>query len=692
MNQLFKPFPLIQFIAILVFLFIIQTVKAQNQAVTFNSKFTSEELKSAPVKLIPYPQHVVWKHQTVILKNMALISSGGVSEDVKDELTELLTTCSIELNQNSNVVIRFLEDKKLPSEAYILDLTKTQITITAAGENGYFYGLQTLRQLLVKTTKGCQLELCRIEDEPTFPIRGYMIDVGRNFQPMDLLKKQIDILARYKMNTFHWHLTDRPAWRIDSKVYPQLIVAENHRPTRDPGKYYSYDDIRELIAYARKKKITVIPEIDMPGHSNSFTKAMGFKMETARGMKALEAILLEFFSEIPKEMAPMIHIGSDEIHIPNPEEFISKMVEIVEGNGRVALVWSPGLNAKKTVIRQTWGGGERTKESGMLEIDSRKSYINAGEPMSIINTLFLRPIGFGSANSVLGGIICFWPDVNLDRAEDAFKQNPVYPSLLTYAWQTWTAGIHSISEDYFLKLPPQNTEAFDYFSAFEEYLLAHKKRYFKNEPFSYKKQVDKHWRVIGPFNKSEGDLVVLTEDKDSYLYNGSKISWKPASGNTLVIRQRWMRGGYFPDAKKNQTVYALTYIHSTKKQKIQAWVNFETALRANRVYAGIPKNGEWDNYGGEIYLNDKKLPGPNWKNPGWQTVRRTGWGNAKEQEIPWADEELYWTRRPAEFSLKKGWNKLLVKIPCETESQNWMFTFVPLDMTGLRFAGQPDEN
>lgn len=142
--------------------------------------------------------------------------------------------------------------------------------------------------------------------------------------------------------------------------------------------------------------------------------------------------------------------------------------------------------------------------------------------------------------------------------------------------------------------------------------MDHKNRYFKDQPFPYKTQVDKHWRLIGPFENNDGDAMLLKEDKVSYPYNGGNISWESASGNTLVIRQRWMKAGYLPDTKKGQTVYGITYILSSKQQKIKAWVNFETALRANRVYAGIPINGEWDNYGGEIYLNDKKLIGPDW--------------------------------------------------------------------------------
>ena len=91
-----------------------------------------------------------------------------------------------------------------------------------------------------------------------------------------------------------------------------------------------------------------------------------------------------------------------------------------------------------------------------------------------------------------------------------------------------------------------------------------------------------------------------------------------------------------------------------------------------------------------ILINDKKLPGPRWNNPEWKTRHQEGWGLPIEQEIPWTDEELYWLRKPAKIHLKKGWNKVSVKIPCKSKFQNWMFTFVPLDMNGIRFSSSPE--
>ncbi len=672
---------------------VVSVLNKKDAQVEFKARYSASELEEAPVKLIPYPEKVRWKKNDVYIKSWTPAFFKDIPKNIVDEFYELSDLHRLEIDPAANFSVQFEYNQSLEKEAYKLKIIDQQIHVTAATEAGFFYALQTLKQLIGESSgeQGNRVPVCTIEDRPAHAVRGFMIDVGRNFQSISALKDLLDIMAAYKLNTFHWHLTDRPAWRIESKVYPQLTAAENHRPTRNPGMYYTYEQIRELIRYARKKQISVIPEIDMPGHSDSFTTAMGFKMESAEGMVALENILLEFFTEIPLEMAPAIHIGSDEVHINNPDGFINRMVDIVEANGRKAIVWSPGLNAPESVVRQTWGGAFPANGANLMEIDSRKSYMNAGEPMSYIPTLFFRPLGKGSDNDILGGIVCLWPDVNLRHQGDALSQNPVYSGLLTYAWVCWMADVISAPDKYMVVLPETNTNAFEYFKAFEGYLLDHKERYFQNQPFLYQKQTDKFWSIAGPLDGEEGEKLLNLEEGELNQYLKEKqIDPKLATGNTLVLKQRWLKDGYFPEAKAGQIVYAYTNLYSDSEQEVATWINFETPLRANRVYSGIPRNGSWDNCGGKIWINGEELQGPEWGNPGWTSSKQSGWGTPAEQEIPWADEELYWLRKPVTVKLKQGWNHIVVKIPYATDFQNWMFTFVPLDMTGLRFS--PDKH
>lgn len=660
--------------------------KNVSDAQQFKARYSAKELLIAPVKLIPYPVQVDWGKELITINEISLTSSKELTSLLRNELLNFLSERKINFFVRTGFSIQFTSNNSLPDEGYTLHVNTEGINIEAKNETGHFYALQTLRQLIVNDHGVPKIHLCTIIDKPAYPIRGYMIDVGRNYQSLESIKRQLDLLAKYKLNTFHWHLTDRPAWRIESKLYPELTAAENHRPTRNPGKFYTYNEIREVIEYARQRKITVIPEIDMPGHSDSFRKSMNCRMESKKGMEILTNVLNEFFEEIPKELAPMIHIGSDEVNIPNPKEFMERMVSVVESNGREVIIWAPGLDAPKSVIRQTWGIDEKPSDNELREINSG-IYMNGVEPMSLVNNILFQPISSGTENKVIGGITCLWPDVNMLDENDAFKLNPYYSTLLCHAWSTWTACVQTAPHKYVWQIPPMGTEAADYFYAFETYLLEHKDRYFKDVPFNYFLQSDKEWRLIGPFDKNDGDKILEDLDKSVYTYQNKQIEWIPARGNTLVFNQRWEKDGYFPaETKAEKTVYALTHIHSNEEKEIEAWIGFETPLRANRIHTGIPENGEWDINGGAIYINDKKLEGPNWNNPGWKTNTQKDWGSKVEQEIPWTDEELYWTRTSAKIKLEKGWNKIFVKIPCATNYQNWMFTFVPLDMKGLRFS------
>lgn len=143
------------------------------------------------------------------------------------------------------------------------------------------------------------------------------------------------------------------------------------------------------------------------------------------------------------------------------------------------------------------------------------------------------------------------------------------------------------------------------------------------------------------------------------------------------MKERWLKTGHFPNAKVGQTVYGLTYIHSDQDREIEAMIGFETALRANKIYLGVPKIGSWDQAGGNIWVNDRPVEPPLWENAGWKPSKQKDWGSPVDQEIPWEKQDFYWTRDPSKIQLKKGWNKMFVKVPRATEWHNWMFTFIP---------------
>lgn len=210
-------------------------------------------------------------------------------------------------------------------EGYTLTVTANNITITAPAPHGVFNGVQTLKQLM---RDGVLVDGCEITDWPAFAMRGYMIDVGRNYLSIPYLKEQIDVMATSKMNVFHFHPTEDIAWRFEVKSFPQLTDAKHM--LRNKGKYYTVEEIKELIAYCKERYITLIPEIDMPGHSAAFKRAMGFDMQSDSGKIVVKQILSEICDTYD---VSYVHIGSDEVRIKDTS-FVPEMTRLLEARGK----------------------------------------------------------------------------------------------------------------------------------------------------------------------------------------------------------------------------------------------------------------------------------------------------------------------------------------------------------------------
>ena len=149
-------------------------------------------------------------------------------------------------------------------ESYSLDVSDKQAVLKAATEVGALRGIETFLQLLEGDRQGYFIPSVRIQDKPRFPWRGLLIDAGRHFEPVEVIKRNLDGMAAVKLNVLHWHLTEDQGFRIESKRYPRL-----HQMGSD-GLYYTQDQAREIIAYARERGIRVMPEFDMPGHATSW--------------------------------------------------------------------------------------------------------------------------------------------------------------------------------------------------------------------------------------------------------------------------------------------------------------------------------------------------------------------------------------------------------------------------------------
>ena len=238
--------------------------------------------------IIPKPSEVYVQSGKFILKDVYAVSAENDLDEASiyfmDHVESLI---EIKLDPTHNNKVEFIENLNLEDEAYELDVSANGITIQARDSRGAFYAIQSLIQLFgdyVGENNEIVIPYVHIKDSPRFSYRGMHLDVGRHMYSVDFMKKYIDAMAMLKMNAFHWHLTEDQGWRIEIKKYPKLQQVAAYRdetlvghysdqPHQFDGKhyggYYTQDEIRDIVKYAEDRYITIIPEIEMPGHSQA---------------------------------------------------------------------------------------------------------------------------------------------------------------------------------------------------------------------------------------------------------------------------------------------------------------------------------------------------------------------------------------------------------------------------------------
>jgi hexosaminidase len=295
--------------------------------------------------LIPQPAELHYSGQIHTFRAPVVLSATSAGEEVTALIAWArveVQRCGIERRETnaegagSRIAFELAADAQLVAEgAYRLSVRGDGIQIRSGTVAGLGYGVQTLLQMISGRTHGDGITLPGVEitDYPRFTWRGMHLDVSRHFVPVAFVRKYIDLLARHKMNRFHWHLTDDQGWRIEIRKYPRLteIGAWRRGPDGKPyGGYYTQDEIREVVAYAQARQVMVIPEIEMPGHASAALAAYPeysctggpFEVETAWGIFddvycAGKDETFRFLGDILSEVAalfpgPYIHIGGDE--------------------------------------------------------------------------------------------------------------------------------------------------------------------------------------------------------------------------------------------------------------------------------------------------------------------------------------------------------------------------------------------
>ena len=567
------------------------------------------------------------------------------------------------------------------AEAYRLSVSNKRIKIEAVTEQGVYWAMQTLRQLERKKGKRSSVAGCEIVDWPAFRIRGFMQDVGRSYISMEELKREIEILSRFKINVFHWHLTENQAWRLESKIFPMLNDSVN--TIRMPGKYYTLEEARDLVDFCKKHQVLLIPEIDMPGHSAAFVRAFRHDMQSPEGMKILKLLLDEVCETFD---VPYLHIGTDEVEFTNPH-FVPEIVAYVRSKGKKVISWNPGWHYKPGEIDMTHLWSYRGKaQPGIPAIDSKFHYLNHFDVFGDIVALYNSRIYDQAEGSedIAGTILALWHDRLIDNEWNLVIENGLYPNMLAIAERAWRGGGTEYFDGLGTILPPEDTEAFKEFADFDKRMLWHKEHTFKGYPFAYVKQTNVKWNITDAFpNGGDMDKVFPPEQelKDIYHYNGNTYGVRQAIGAGIYLRHVWgdMVPAFYADPKENHTAYAYTWVYSPKDQEVGLWAEFQNYSRSEMDLAPLPD--KWDYKGSRIWINDREILPPVW----------TATHKVKSYEVPLGNENCV-GRVPLAVHLNKGWNKVFLKLPigkfkmAETRLVKWMFTAVFVTPDGERAA------
>ena len=555
-------------------------------------------------------------------------------------------------------------------EAYVLEVAADGVTVTASSLAGEMNARKTLDQL-VKLSGG-RVPCCRIVDWPILRWRGFMLDVGRNYLGVAALKDLLDVMAAYKLNLFHWHLTEYYAWRLQSKKFPELEKNGYHDPfgSRHAGMFYTQDEFREIVDYAWKRGVTVMPEFDIPGHSYAFRKAFGFaSMRDAGVTDRLVALVKELCALAPREKMPFVHLGGDEVWDPEERFRLGDMATVakaVADCGRTVVTWDPGepFEAKGPRVAMLWGG---TQATDCPWFDARGWYIEAYDPFELLGAAsYLAPFRGERKPEQLGAIFCAWHDSAVGLpCERAFRNQPVFPACVALGDLYWHGRAYAPAFSR-RRLPLAGDPLLNIARDVERRVIAQRDKVLTDlrHPFHFVRQTQMRWRL------TDEDGTLLAKD----------------------IAQASVYPQHGPDSLQNLTdkatgtVFMETWIRSPDDRTVGAWIDFTAYDRdQGRSRArGTAKLGEWNRFGAKVSVNGEEIAPPVWEKPDLKIGRPVPcvkW-QSEIDEIPFSNEAWY-MREPTPVRLRAGWNHVKLTLPMTRAVNTWMThrwvgTFMPV--------------
>jgi hexosaminidase len=466
------------------------------------------------------------------------------------------TGLDLSANKSSTKIIRFSFSKDIiDEEGYAVTVTPSAISVIANNDRGLFWAVQTLRQMLPLTPlTTVDIPAMQIKDAPAYSWRSSMMDVSRHFFSIDFLKKHIDMLSLYKINTFHWHLTDDQGWRIEIKKYPALTTKGAWRKELDGsthGGYYTQAEVKDLVEYARQRHVTVIPEIEMPGHSMAAIVAYPelscrkLQLEVPAYFGVLNDVLCagqelsyQFCRDVLNEVMNLfpskyIHIGGDEVPKYRWQNctacqqkmksaglkdehalqsyFIKRIQKHLQSKGRILVGWDEIMEggADKNAVIEVWRGQEKAKEAianGNKVIQTL--YLDAPPGALTLSKSFqFDPSVANSGGKVLGADAPLWTEWVTEY--NAWYM--LYPRLQAFAERLWNT--QTDYDDFRKRLRnhyARMNQAGTLYGTEDKNLLATQLRYIPAE---------KSWRLYAQAGPDDLELFYSLNDEPANKYS-----------------------------------------------------------------------------------------------------------------------------------------------------------------------------
>ena len=539
---------------------------------------------------------------------------------------------------------------EVADQAYGIRISGGRVRVTAGGDAGERYAKTTIEQLR-KIVGGRDLPAVELVDWPALKWRGVMNDCGRNYLALEGVKAFVDLAAKYKMNLFHWHLTDYHGWRLESKKHPQVNAPETMM--RQAGKFYTQAEFREIVEYARERGVTVMPELDVPGHTLALRKGLGVEsMKDPIVGRAVSDLVEELCSLAPAETMPFVHLGTDEVRV-EPEYVdpgqCSRWAEVLSKNGRIAVGWAPGekMSPSGEIVDMVWHDAHVTNSFNRAFDSARLYFASTGPELLLNQALYVQPCRWGiDPARKLGAIACSWHDDNVgDDTMRLFANATIVPGILMFADNFWR-GVRRDLSVYLNHLPaPSDCYPYDDAEWLERRLLVQRDVVLADMPlpFPYVAQMNQRWRVSDPSGR------VLDGN-----YTGGLMDARAFTTNECgeIVAETWVR--------------------SPKEQTVGAWIGFggtgSAYIRSEQQ--PMPRKGEWCRFGSYAELNGRRIPPPDWKRPGDRISAKLDADGMCYRGVPYSSDlcetpigdEWYYTREPTPVRLRKGWNHVRLVI------------------------------